>query len=43
VVLRRLVGKAPLSEATVEALLPSFQQALSALLPDAGAREKFNK
>lgn len=43
VVLRRLVGKAPLSEATADALLPSFQDALSALLPDVGARMKFNK
>lgn len=34
VVLRRLVGKTPLSEATASELLPHFQRVLSALLPD---------
>ncbi len=34
VVLRRLVGKSPLSEASVQELLPSFQRMLSALLLD---------
>lgn len=37
VVLRRLVGKTPLAAASAEALLPSFQHVLSALLPDVGA------
>ena len=43
VVLRRLVGKPPLSEATAEALLPSFQHVLSALLPDTGVRDLSSK
>jgi len=43
VVLRRLVGKMPLAEATVEALLPSFQHVLSTLLPDAGVRDLSNE
>jgi AcrR family transcriptional regulator len=43
VVLRRLVGKTPLTEATADALLPSFQHALSALLPGAGAKDLSNK
>ncbi len=43
VVLRRLVGKTPLAEATADALLPSFQHVLSALLPGVGAREVPNK
>jgi AcrR family transcriptional regulator len=43
VVLRRLVGKAPLAEATADALLPSFQHMLSALLPGVGARDLPNK
>ena len=43
VVLRRLVGKTPISEATVDALLPSFQRVLSALLPDTEARDLSNK
>jgi AcrR family transcriptional regulator len=43
VVLRRLVGKTPLAEATAEALLPSFQQALSTLLPGTGAKDLPNK
>jgi AcrR family transcriptional regulator len=43
VVLRRLVGKRPLSEATIEALLPSFQHVLSVLLPGAGTEDLSNK
>ncbi len=43
VVLRRLVGKTPLSEATMEMLLPSFQNVLSVLLPDAETRDLSNK
>ncbi|GHO90765.1 TetR family transcriptional regulator [Reticulibacter mediterranei] len=43
VVLRRLVGKTSLSEATTEALLPSFQHVLSVLLPDVGAGDLSNK
>jgi AcrR family transcriptional regulator len=42
-VLRRLVGKTPLAEATVEALLPSFGHVLSVLLPSAGTRDLSNK
>lgn len=34
VVLRRLVGKVPLSEVSTEELLPYFQRVLSALLPN---------
>lgn len=34
VVLRRLLGKSPLSEASAQELLPSFQRVLSALLVD---------
>jgi AcrR family transcriptional regulator len=43
VVLRRLVSKTPLAEATADALLPSFQHVLSALLPGVGARDLPNK
>ncbi len=39
VVLRRLVGKMPISEAMVETLLPSFQHVLSALLPGTGTKK----
>jgi AcrR family transcriptional regulator len=43
VVLRRLVGKTPLAEATADALLPSFQRVLSTLLLDTEARDLSNK
>ncbi|MBV9231013.1 MAG: TetR family transcriptional regulator [Chloroflexi bacterium] len=43
VVLRRLVGKTPLSEATADTLLPHFQRVLSALLPDTETRNLPNK
>jgi AcrR family transcriptional regulator len=43
VVLRRLVSKTPLAEATAEDLLPSFQQVLSALFPVIEARNLSDK
>jgi AcrR family transcriptional regulator len=43
VVLRRLIGKTPLAEATADALLPSFQHVLSVLLPAAGVRDLSSK
>jgi len=42
-VLRRLVGKTPLADATIEALLPPFQHMLSVLFLDAEARNLSNK
>jgi AcrR family transcriptional regulator len=39
VVLRRLVGKTPLSEATADTLLPSFQRVISALLLETDASD----
>lgn len=43
VVLRRLVGKTPLSEATASMLLPHFQRVLSALLSDNDAPHSHDK
>jgi AcrR family transcriptional regulator len=43
VVLRRLIGKARLSEATASMLLPHFQRVLSALLSDTEASHHFDK
>lgn len=43
VVLRRLIGKAPLSEATASMLLPHFQRVLSVLLSDQEAPHPLDK
>ncbi|MGH7883072.1 MAG: TetR/AcrR family transcriptional regulator [Candidatus Dormibacteraceae bacterium] len=43
VALRRLVSKTPISEATADALLPSFQRIILALFPDTSARDLSGK